>query len=363
MKIKTVLFLLYATSLAPFFASLSLEAYKKQGTVFSNTKKNKEPILTQVPTFEFIKPQSPETITQVPELHFDVEKSITSVSLIPPTVVFSTKGISDFFSQTFNRTEYGTDFLPHNLSHMIQFLRYAASTNQPLEFSEGVVRLFNQKIKSSSYISAPALERFLTQVTPVIEFQFAQKPYNIWQEFKSTLWTTFKKNFTFLQRHPDGFFEELSKQLERQVEANVISPERARSTLVRFCCASLDKTIWCAQDQEESWHCFKKLGSLIHTLHTKKIVPDELDVNDMYWSLIERYCFFLQLSGSQLSLKTCELMKQDLTAESIPWLRHKEQEVHTQTKTERLATAALETEARIRLNRREFGDKATPVQA
>ncbi len=356
MKIKKVLFLLYITSLAPF-------AYTAQS---SHAKKNQHAVKKQeanLPTFEFIKAQSVESMVHAPEIKFSSDNNIQSVSMFMPTIQFTSDGISTFFNHSFNKKEYGTDFLPHNFTHMVQFLRYAYNTNQPLEFSEGVMRLFNQKLKSSSYVSAPAIERFLMQATPLLEYKFAQKPCNLWHEFKSTLWTTFKKNFTFLQRHPDGFFEELSKQLERQVETAVTSPDRARATLVRFCTASLDKSIWCAQDQEETWHCFKKIGGLIQNLHTKKIVPDELDVNDMYWSLVERYCFFLELSGSQLSLNTCNLIKEDLATHGAPWLLHKEQEAHTQTKSERLITALLEAEARIRLNQKEFGAKPIANQA
>lgn len=359
MKIKTVLFLLYATSLGHFHdtrASLQTPHKTKKRHGFSAPKQHVT-LPESVPTFEFIQPSHPSVIP--PELNFNTEKGIQSVSLFLPTVQFTADGVSTFFNQTFNREEYGTEFLPHSFSHMVQFLRYAYNTHQPLEFSEGVIRLFNQKLKSSVYVSAPAFERFLTQAPSIMEHQFAQKPYDLWHEFKSTLWSTFKKNFTFLQRHPDGFFEELSKHLERQVEKSVITPERARATFTRFCLSGLDKVIWCPQDQEETWYCFKKLGNLIQALHAKKIVPDELDMNDMYWSLVERYCFFLQLSGPQLSLKTCALIKEDLANQAVPWLLHKEQEAHIPTKTERLVTALLKTEARIRLNPKEFGRQNT----
>ena len=127
----------------------------------------------------------------------------------------------------------------------------------------------------------------------------------------------------------------------------MITPERVRATCMRFLSCTTDKIIWSPSDQAETWRSFKKIGDNFHALHLKKVIPDELDANELYWSLIERYCHFLKLTGTRLSLDTCKIIKQDLADRTIPWLLQKEQESVLETKMDRLTVAVLETEAKI----------------
>jgi hypothetical protein len=223
--------------------------------------------------------------------------------------------------------------------------------NQPQEFYDGILRLFNQKLKACPYVSAHAIERLLERSTPHLSQVFPPEPLSLWKEVKKTLWQGFRNQFSFLTSNPMGFFEDISDQIIAKVKIHSTTPDRLRSMLVRFLGTSLDKTIWSPDDQEQTWESFKKIGMKISELHDKNVIVDEYDLNDLYWSLLERYCHFLDLTGSKLSLATCDRIKNDLVQKNIPWLELEEQEEEIESKMERLSHAIIETEAKIRIRK------------
>ncbi len=263
-------------------------------------------------------------------------------------VEFTKSGMFTFFSQIFNRREYGTEFLPHNFGHLTQFMKYGHKTKQGHDFFDGVIRLFNTKLKATSCVNSAAFESMLDSTTPFLAHLFEEKP-SLWKDIKKLLWTSFKDRFAFLQEKPMDFFEDVSDQILKEVKAQVTTPEKLRTTTVRFLSGGVDKLAWCPEDQQETWSSFKTLGTQLTTLHEKNIIEDPLDLNELYWGLIERYCYFLELAGPALSLDMCLSMKQDITSGALQWLKTQEQEAGLETKAERLMMAIIETEAKIRL--------------
>ncbi len=300
--------------------------------------------------FVLLDPKAP-TITSQPFTEpvfanrFNKQKN--KINLFITKIDFTRDGVSLFLNQTFNNRDYGSEFLPYSLSHLTQFLDFAHANKQSPEFIEGALRLFNQKIKNAPFLTAASLERFLDKVHPHFEAHLAVTPFSLWQESKHLLSQAFREKFSFAQQDPLGFFEYVSKNLAHEVQINMITPERVRATCMRFLSCTTDKIIWAPSDQAETWRSFKKIGNHFHTLHLKKVIPDEFDANELYWSLIERYCHFLKLTGTRLSLDTCKTIKQDLAEKSIPWLLQKEQESVLETKMDRLTLTVLETEAKI----------------
>ncbi len=262
---------------------------------------------------------------------------------------FTQEGISTFFSQTFNRREYGAQFLPHNFSHLIQFLEYGKKAEQPHDYFDGVIRLFHTKLKSASFVNAAAFEAMLDKSTPFLADLLPQEKLSLWKDIKKLLWTNFRDNFSFLKQSPMAFFEDISDQLIQKIKLDVTTPDRLRATIMRFMGGSIDKLAWSPDDQIGTWESFKKIANQISLLYERGVINDPFDLNELYWSLIERYCFFLELTGSKLSLATVEKMKHDLNSGALTWLQIEEQEEGLETKSERLIQALIETEAKIRV--------------
>ena len=275
-------------------------------------------------------------------------KADQELSLFLTEIEFTHSGIATFFSQSFNRKEYGKEFLPHNFSHLTQFLRYGNQLSQPPEFFEVVIRLFHQKIKSSPFVNAQALEKMLADATIYLEQQFPkEEKLSFWKDIKKLLWTSFKDKFSFLKSDPMAFFEDISDDIIQKVRIHVSSPDKLRSSILRFTESNIDKVVWSPYDQLDTWKSFKNLGTAVTQLHEKNIITDPYNLNDLYWGLVERYCYFLELTGTLLSKQTIIEIHKDIVGKKVAWLQTEEQEEGLETKTERLTQAIIETQAKI----------------
>lgn len=310
----------------------------------------KSPQSEEAPQFIPTPPQNIKahpTVTVQPLFANRLNAEQKRINLFVTKIDFSRDGVSLFLNHTFNNKEYGSEFLPYSMTHLAQFLEFAHVHQQSPEFIEGAFRLFTQRYKGAPFVTAPALERFLEKASPYLEEHLAAKQYSMWHSFKQTLSQSFREKFLLAKQDPLGFFEYVSKDLASQVTNHITTPTRVRATLLRFLTHTTDKVIWAPSDQEYSWQSFKKLGEAFHNLHTKQVIPDALDANELYWGLVERYCYFLKLAGTQLNLETCKAIKKDLMENSPLWLRHREQETVLETKMERLMVTIMETEAKL----------------
>lgn len=341
--------LLYISSVAWVFSihSVKLETNQSFATEEQSNRHEKRFRFKQKTTTPFTLPSydhKPRTFMPQPTLTSQEHKTI---NLFMHKIEFDRQGVSLFLQQTLNHKDYSTEFLPYSFTHITQFIDFAHTSKQSNAFTEGAFRLFLQKLKNCTFVGSDTIERFLEQSEQALILDLAKEDESLWKHFKKTLSRGFKEKFSLIQHDPLGFFEFISKELSQQVTQTIINPERTRMTFLRFLQQATDKIMWSATDAEKTWYSFKKLGYHFYILHTQKVIPDDLDANDLYWSLIERYCYFLKLSGTHLSLETCALIKEDLLKNEYPWLNHKEQESGLTTKRERLTTALLETEAKI----------------
>jgi hypothetical protein len=286
-------------------------------------------------------------------------------------VVFTRSGMHNFLSEVFNRPEYARDFLPHNLSHYSQFLYYGKSSGNRLSYGLASSRLFINKLKASPYLSAEALSVFLDKLPPLIEDYFVINNNHSWITelktlFKQLLYKSFLNNFTLFKQDPDTFFDQLTEQMTSAIEPKSIinesiDKETFRNQIIRFLELALNKTIWTPFEYDNAWTSFKTLASQLVTLYERNIINyDEL--NDLSYSLMERFIYFLDLTGSELSLNVVETMKADIASGAIILCNIEEQEECLETKTVRLRNAIMETEAKILARKRGIITEILPIK-
>ena len=336
----TTPFLMEALNDSPDF---TISPFSKKSRFSRRRKKESAAIFTQ---------EERSTITQLPvtcQLEFDLgnlsrEDEILCTFL--DKITFTQQGVKTFFEQSFNQKDYGKVFLPHNFSHIEQFLLYGKQTEQKYDFYEGVFRLFTQKFKSAPYVDSESCATFLENNKEFFARLFPEEQ-PLWHNIKKILWDSFCKKFSFFKSDPSTFLENVAQELDTHITRSTIDPERLRSAFIRLLNTTIDKIAWVADDQYQTWTVFRSIGNSITYLHEQGALPNEQDCNELYWALIERYCYFLELNGSKLKQETCAMIKQDLLTGKLPWLTTKEQEYGVITKAERIAQALLETEVKI----------------
>ena len=292
------------------------------------------------------------SMTQSGKTYYEEPNALTLFYL---PIKFTRSGIRCFLKHVFNRPEYATEFLPYNFTHVLQFLEYGKKTEQTAVYMQSIIRLFYNKIKATHFITSYALHEFLEPLPNFIQDHCApQEISTIFTQIKISvkdlLYKTFLKRFSFFKKNPDEFFDELSEDILEEIQGNFyetpLRQEQFRQSIIRFLEIALNKIIWYPSDGQDTWKSVKLFAHQIYQLHQTDII-DEDELDDFYKSLLERFCYYLDMHGSGISLKTLAIIRNDITSKKLHFLELEEQEAYLEPKPKRLKRALIIAEAKI----------------
>jgi hypothetical protein len=271
-------------------------------------------------------------------------------------IQFTSVGIQSFLQNTFNNSLY-PEVLSNNFSHLVQFFEQAKRTKQQRAYIKSVLRLFTNKLKSTSYVNTYAFEALLEQLPGLLNEYFITFKLNELDAVQSTinelLYSSFLSKFGILKENPQLFFDSLSQEItntlnNKYVFINEISADELRKTVIVFMELSLNKLIWSPQEQIQTWESVKRIGNHLEALAESNIIADIDDLNDLFITLIERYCFFLDIMQEELTIDFYEKIKSDLALHTFSFLELEESEEFIETKKQRLIRALAQGEAKAR---------------
>lgn len=283
---------------------------------------------------------------------------------------FTRSGIRCFLRHSFSRSEYAEEFLPHNFCHFIEFLEFGKDSHQNNVYVQSTIRLFCNKVKACSYVSADAFLNVVERLPKLLESYFVKKPMSLLTEarntIKRTLYTLFLSKFSYFKQDPDNFFDEVSGDIIEALNNSSfvqehIDKEQLRQTVMRFLDLTLNKVIWSPLDQDEVWTSVKEISHQLEKLQETSIInQDELD--DLFQSLIYRFIHFLELAGSELSLDLLQKIRDDIHHGKLLFLTLEEQEEFVEAKADRLRKALDATEAKILARKRGIITEVLPTK-
>ncbi len=266
---------------------------------------------------------------------------ITPTSHFNQPVFFN--GIENFLKFTFNSPLYG-EFFAVNPTHMRELLEHSCRMGKSKTYTSGIFNLFTNKLKSSAYVNPYAYLDFIAGLEPLIGHHFAVKATRANFTLKDIIfelqYQAFKTNFPEFKLNPTTFLTDLSQQIEAMTEL--------RKKLVLFFEVSLNKLIWSPDDQFDTWQNVKQIADQLAHLYRKTIISSMEDLDNLYITLLERYCFFLNIVGSSIEIDTFQKIKQDIENNYISLFDVGEQEDILETKLQRFTRCLLECEAKAR---------------
>lgn len=246
---------------------------------------------------------------------------------------FSANGIEHYFKYVYNHPEYA-HYVPYNLSHMIQFLDHGSKNGQSEAFAVSVIKLFMQKIKASPYVDAESFVQFLPKFAQAMQPYLQKKEATFLQDvqdvLKDRLTNIFTKYFSYFQKNPDGFMTSLSEQLAKQTNQlctqQHIEVEQLKKDILRFIEICANKLVWSSKDDMQVWYVCNKFAYETQQCLDKKLLTDQNAFDDVCWSLVHRFCYFLELSAPSLSLYFYEQVINDLKTKPLILTLAEEQE-------------------------------------
>ena len=213
-------------------------------------------------------------------------------------------------------TELHTDKVSpsHFLNSLERYCFFSAKTVQPHSALENGLRFFANTAKRipglQSFLVADLIEITRNAVLPYMHPTFRYKDgalaeveysFDLYKEgIQNCLVTGLSTQFDLFKKDPHFVLNQLAIELTAYYQEG-LSIESVRHAVINLMHLSLNKVVWSVYDQEKNWLSVKTIASLIVGLINDDIITNIADIDDLLWTLTERYALFLELVGSNLS--------------------------------------------------------------
>jgi hypothetical protein len=277
----------------------------------------------------------------------DNQASADTLRFLCQTVKPTAAGFTSYLKDVYNNPYYAQEVLPNHMNHLIQFLEHGKTTNQSRDYMESVVRLFSHKIKGCPYLITQSLDRVLQALPRLLEGHCVEqyRSFNPLQEKIETIfYERFKADFSLFKNNPTTFFHDLSQEVVQALTVHTAAQDEVtvgalQKTVLIFLEVALNKLIWSPEDKIESWNSVVSIGESLAKLADCMIVADTEDLNGLFITLIERYCFFLDVTSEHLDAVFYQQLCDAITSGNGTLLTLEEQEACMETKRDRLLRA------------------------
>jgi len=277
-------------------------------------------------------------------------------SLLKSKTSIFNQSMTGYIKEMYNN-KYYANFLSQDGSHIIQFLELGNEINLEVEALYTGLRLFYNKIKSCELIDDTVLIQIIAPMPILLEKFFDEDElefpaYNtLSSQTEKMLLYEFTEHMHHFQEEPDMFLSEISQQIGRMTkeEFDVIEKmieekemtQRLRHLVIRFLEVALSKVMWNQTSYESIWESILAIANSIQMLGVNGIIDHMDDLDDVFWSLTYRFCYFLDLVGSGLPTSFYEEIEGDIDGGVVFFLELPEQDEGIKSKKQVLKEAVI----------------------
>lgn len=265
----------------------------------------------------------------------------------------------EFIKRVYNHENY-VHVLSQDGSDLSQFLDLTSEASLGAQDAYVGLRLFTNKIKACEVVDDGVVEDVLAGIIKNLSRYFVDDK-KVGQEFGSlefikkhvenTILMHFTSHLQEFQQCPSDFTSHLSDEIAVELhkqwqisQKKVFSekPEdRLRIMINKFLELSISKLLWNIEQPSQIWPTFLSIANKLKLLGLYKIITHMDDLDDLLWTLTQRFCFFLDWVGQTLPVGLYDQIEHDLVTQSIDFLEMREQDAGITTKKEILANALL----------------------
>ncbi len=269
-----------------------------------------------------------------------------------------------FVSTELRKPSYAQDILPNDFSYLQSMIEHGHRLPNRQEYLRSVMSIFSKIMMASPYINAyaflGALEDLPGQLVPYFTCykEVGSRQYrmgvdtDMFDRFKETvdnlLYIRFSSQYDIFKADPEKFLHGLAEQVVDMAKQE-LDTERLRITIKRFLELNISKLVWSPEEHDEIWDNVKSISRYLEVLMEKEIIVDLNDLDDMYWTLIHRFNYFLDITSTELPISFYQKIKKDIYQDSsLKMLKLEEQDICIQSKKEVFIASLLQAEARRR---------------
>lgn len=269
----------------------------------------------------------------------------------------------EFIKRVYNH-EYYAKVLSQDGADLVQFLDLTKEASlEPQEAYVGL-RLFTNKLKASEVVDDTVLEQVLPAFVKNTAHYFNEEEKNtegsidfIKKNIENVILMHLTAHLDDFQKMPELFVSDLSSQIaqalqkqwkstQKKMESSAEAKMRLRMGINKFLEVALGKLVWSSKAPEKIWPSFLNIANKLQLLGVHKIIDHMDDMDDLFWTLTHRFCFFLELTGGMLPVALHDLIEQQLATKAVYFLEMKEQDQGITSKKEILASTLLKSRMR-----------------
>lgn len=256
---------------------------------------------------------------------------------------------------------YKKEILPNDFSYMHQLIDIGTKNNQPPLYLRSIIKMFSTMLKSTHYVNAYAFSDSLDNLSALLNPYFTFPISNRYitnsalydasfaDRFTSTinnaLYIKFSTEYESFRQDPELFLKNTSSHIFSLAQEEMEQKE-IRQDIIRFCEIALSKLIWHPAEEEKTWELTKKIATQLATLLEQNILDDTNDLNDLYWTLLSRYCYFIEITATDMPESFYTSLKNDISSNKILFFEIPEQDCIIEPKLAYMQRTIMEAEVK-----------------
>jgi len=122
--------------------------------------------------------------------------------------------------------------------------------------------------------------------------------------------------------------------------------EKFRNIIVRFLESNLGKIIWYEDSYHTIWSSFQSIADNLYAIGRRGIINDQDNLDELWLSLVQGFCDYLDLKGAVLPVEFYEQIEDDLRNNVVFFLEVDEQDEGIKSKKEMIVEAVVRAKAK-----------------
>lgn len=261
--------------------------------------------------------------------------------------------------QELKNPAYAKEILPNDFGHLLYLVKSGAQGHQPPIYLRSVIKLFSNLLKKSHYVNAQEFSDSLQKLTAQLPSYFtlpASRAYisnpslysaifadRFQVTVNSLLYSEFSTKFEIFRKNPTEFLYDVSTNIVNLAQEEMMQ-EQLRQSIIRFCDIALSKLVWDPASHEQTWEITKKIGEHLATLLEYNVLDDANDLDDLYWTLLNRYCYFMELVATDMPSSFYAAVRNDIRSNPIVLFALEEQDYIIESKLACMQRTLIEAE-------------------
>ena len=263
--------------------------------------------------------------------------------------------------QELRSPHYKKEILPNDFSHLSHLITFGTQNNQPPAYVRSVVKMFSNMLKSAHYVNAYAFSQLIEDLpgllNPYFSFPLSTRyitnsalyDASFSDRFTATvhnaLYAKFSTEYESFRQNPDLFLQSISTDIVALAQEE-IEQSHIRHAIIRLCEIALNKLIRHPGEQEKTWELTKKIATQLATLLEDNILDDANDLDDLYWTLLTRYCYFIEIAAIDMPESFYTALKNDISSNKIVFFELPEQDGFVEPKLSYMQRTMMEAEVK-----------------